>query len=265
MRRHEDWRAEGQRPALCRALSLLLAAYLGAAAGADGAPASGAAGAEVQINLCTEPAEIVRALALHAESATPREAWYFDTPDLALFRRGLVFRLRLTGRSAELTLKAADQDCKQVPPALLPAREGKCEYDLHGDDFKGAVSLTRRLDEATSSALLGDRIPLEKALSAAQVRFLREGASVWPLPPGLQRLGPVRIQAYRSKTAKPVVEAWELPAGSRYVEISEKARVDDALRRRAELEKTLASAGVKVCADQSSQAGAKLRELARPK
>jgi len=174
-----------------------------------------------------------------------------------------VFRLRLTGRGAELTLKAADQDCKQEPSALLPAREGKCEYELHGSDFKGAVSLTRRLDEATSSALLGDRMPLEKALSAAQVRFLREGAFAWPPPP--QRLGPVRIQAYRSKTAKPVVEAWELPAGTRYVEISEKARVGDALRRRAEIEKMLASAGVKVCADQSSQAGAKLRELARPK
>jgi hypothetical protein len=70
---------------------------------------------------------------------------------LRLLRRGLVFRLRLTGRGAELTLKAADQDCKQEPSALLPAREGKCEYDLHGSDFKGAVSLTRRLDEATSS------------------------------------------------------------------------------------------------------------------
>jgi hypothetical protein len=256
------WRTERRCAALRFALSLLLSAYIGAAAGADGAPASGAAGAEVQINLCTEPAEIVRALALHAESATPREAWYFDTPDLALFRRGLVFRLRLTGRGAELTLKAADQDCKQVPPALLPAREGKCEYDLHGSDFKGAVSLTRRLDEATSSALLGDRIPLEKALSAAQVRFLREGASAWPLPPGIARLGPVRIHAFHSKTAKFVVEAWALPAGTRYVEISEKARVDDALRRRSELENVLAGAGVKVCADQASQAGAKLRELA---
>ncbi len=247
------------------ALSLLLAAHFGAAAGADAPLASGAAGAEVQINLCAEPAEIVRALALHAESGTPREAWYFDTPDLALFRRGLVFRLRLTGRGAELTLKAADQDCKQVPPALLPGREGKCEYDLHGSDFKGAVSLSRRLDEATSRALLGDRVPLEKTLSARQERYLREGVSVWPMPPGLQRLGPVRIQAYRSKTEKPVVEVWELPSGTRFVEISEKARVDDALRRRSELEKRLANAGVKVCADQSSQAGAKLRELARPK
>ena len=271
MRRLHAWRTKGAlvgaraRAALLPVLSLLLATHFGAAAGADASPASGAAGAEVQINLCAEPAEIVRALALRPESATPREAWYFDTPDLALFRGGLVFRLRLTGRGAELTLKAADQDCKRVPPALLPAREGKCEYDLHGSDFKGAVSLSHRLDETTSRALLDDRLALDKALSAAQVRFLREGASAWPLPPGLQRMGPVRIQAYRSKTDKLVVEAWQLPAGTRYVEISEKARVDDALRRRTEIEKVLASAGVKVCADQSSQAGAKLRELARPK
>jgi len=219
--------------------------------------------AEIQINLCSEPEAVIRALDLQPAGAAPREAWYFETAELTLFRRGAVFRLRFTDRERELTLKAADQDCARVSPALLPRGEGKCEYDLHGADFKGAVSVSRNLDERTVRELLDGTTPLAAALSEAQIRYLREGLSAWPLPPGVERLGPVRIQAYRPKDRRFVVEMWQLPDGARYTEISQKADVADARRRGSELEEALARAGVALCSDQSSQAGNKLRALVR--
>jgi hypothetical protein len=91
-------------------LGLLMA---GAAYGADEArpPAKlpPRASAEVQINLCGEPGQIAKALAMRADSRR-REVWYFDTRTLALFDRGAVFRLRVGDGPAELTLKAARQD-----------------------------------------------------------------------------------------------------------------------------------------------------------
>jgi len=219
--------------------------------------------AEIQINLCSEPQAIIRALDLQPDSATPREAWYFETAGLALFQRGLVFRLRLTDREPELTLKVTGQDCVRVDPALLPPGQGKCEYDLHGADFKSAVSLSRNLDERAVRGLLDGRMPLAAALSEAQIRYLREGLSAWPLAPGIERLGPVRIQAYRPKDRRFVVEMWQLPDGARYTEISQKADVAGARRRGSELEEALARAGVALCSDQSSQAGNKLRALMR--
>jgi hypothetical protein len=219
--------------------------------------------AEIQINLCSEPQAIIRALDLQPAGAAPREAWYFETSDLALFRRGAVLRLRFAERERELTLKAADQDCARVSPALLPRGEGKCEYDLHGADFKGAVSITRDLDERTVRELVDGRMPLAAALSEAQIRYLREGLSAWPLVPGVEPRGPVWIRAYRPKDRRFVVEMWQLPGGARHTEISQKADVAGALRYRSELEKSLAEAGVALCADQSSQAGDKLRALVR--
>ncbi len=240
--------------------SLLLPACTGPAA--DTATAREAR-AEIQINLCAPPEAIVRALALQPDGAGPREAWYFESANLAHHRGGAVFRLRLGARERELTLKVADQDCARIDRALLPPAEGKCEYDLHGADFKGAVSLSRELDEPAVRDLLDGRMPLADALSPAQVRYLREGASAWPLAPDIRRLGPVRIEAYRPVDRSFVVELWQLPGGERYAEISQKTTAAEALGRRPALEATLARAGVTACADQSSQAADKLRTMLR--
>ena len=235
------------------------AVVLASSARAD-APASGA-GAEVQINLCADPQAVVRALGL-APAGAGVEAWYFDTPSLDIFRARLVFRLRMKSPQPELTLKVADQACEPVAP-LLAGTDGKCEYDLHGPDFRGAVSLNRRVDAGAARALLDAPGTLSAFLSPGQTRLLREGTSAWPLPPNIERYGPVRIEAYRAKGKRYVVELWTLPGGERYAEISQKTRVDQALGVRAAIERDLSRVGVAPCADQSSQAGAKLRALVR--
>jgi len=241
---------------MLRAAVLLALACAGATA-----HATGVGSAEVQINLCSEPSEIARRLELTSASAEPVEAWYFDSAGLDLWRQGLLFRLRIKANKPELTLKAKRQDCAHLAAGLLPAAEGKCEYDLHGSSLEGAVSLNAVLDDATLRGLLDGRNRIEDALSAAQIRFLREGVHTWPLPRDLKRLGPARIQAYRHPHHRFVVEVWRLPSGRQFVEISAKAALDDAPRVQGELQHTLAQAGVQACADQSSQARAKLEDL----
>jgi hypothetical protein len=217
--------------------------------------------AEVQINLCADPGEIVRALHLRS-AGTPREVWYFETPAADVFARGVVFRLRLTEEGGDLTMKVADQDCRAVDPVVLREGGGKCEYDLHGADLRGAVSLTRKLGGATAKALVDGRLPLSDALSAAQVGYLRAKTSAWPLPAGITPRGPVWIDAYRPEGKKFGVEIWRLPSGQRYVEMSQKTAYADAWRLHARLQSELVRAGVAPCDDQSSQAGDKARNLA---
>ena len=217
--------------------------------------------AEVQVGLCSEPDKIITALGLEPVAARRTEVWYFDDSSLGLFARGLVFRLRIHDGHSELTLKAADQDCAQVPPALMPRHEGKCEYDLHGTDLKGAVSLDTALDERTRKELVAGRLPLSQVLSPAQIRYLQEVTHGWPLASGLERLGPVQVDSYRNRSRSLVVEVWHLPSGRRFIEISQRGSVEDARQTRSELEGTLAKVGVQVCADQSSQARAKLQDL----
>ena len=121
--------------------------------------------AEIQINLCSDSAQLVRELHL-AEQGKSTTVWLFDTPGLDLNRNGLRLRVRERGELADLTLKAAGQDCSKVDASLLGG-QGKCEADLHGDSFEDVVSLERTLDRRSLNALLapeaGSGAPLAMA------------------------------------------------------------------------------------------------------
>jgi len=215
----------------------------------------------VQINLCAPQEEILRRLSLPPKPARSREIWYFESPSLEQFARGTVFRLRLGKNERVLTLKASPADCVHLDRALLPQGQGKCEYDVHGDSTKGAVSLDANLDEATVRGLLDKRIALGDALSPAQVRYLKTSAGGWPLAADLRPLGPVRVDTYKPRRRRFDVDLWRLPGEGRYAEISQKGPADAASRLDADIKKDLAGAGLEPCADQSSQAESKLRAL----
>jgi hypothetical protein len=241
----------------------ILAAMLAMLAGCsvNGQPETPEPRAEIQINLCASPHDVIQALPLRPDGEAPTEAWYFDTPELEFARRGLVFRLRQGDRQPELTLKLANQDCMDIKPAWIPRDEGKCEYDNHGAVFSGAVSLTNALDAESARALTAGRLPLENALSAAQIAYLRDVVAVWPLVSGILPLGPAHIRQYRAKKADFDVNVWALPAGETDIELSEKTSFRKVLGRRAELLAMLSKSGIALCPDQAGQGVKRLRIL----
>jgi hypothetical protein len=248
-------------PAFLR-LGLAIAALLAVAPAAAGDAAASKAPIDLQYALCDTPANVERALALRRQGA-PFDVYLFDTAALDLFGKGLRIRLRGTGKDAELTLKVADQDCAALPKGALPRGEGKCEYDLHGTRVAGALSVTRSVAANTPGELKAGTLALDKVLSSAQVAALKRTPGAWPLPPGIRPLGPARVQSYRAAAKPYAVDVSTLPAGERFIEISRKGPLANAERLRTEFESTLAKAGVAVCADQSAQAGNKLRALLR--
>ncbi|MGH6622919.1 MAG: hypothetical protein ACREBN_03055 [Burkholderiaceae bacterium] len=218
------------------------------------------AAAEVQINVCEPEQKIAAALNLKPRE-TPTEIWYFDTPALELLSHGRVVRLRTTGGRSDLTLKVANQSCGAIERAI-PEGEGKCEYDMHGEKFVGALSLARVLDAKQAAGLRSGTEPLAAVLTATQQRFLQK-PGLGALPDGIAPMGPARVVSYRRAKGGFEVEVWTLPGGESFVEISEKARYSSALKVRAALERELAAANLKICKDQGSQAGEKLRILVR--
>ena len=217
---------------------------------------------DVQISLCEAPDQVERALELRPRGA-PFDVWLFDDPSLKLQAKGLRIRLRETKQGADLTLKVANQDCAKLPRELARAGEGKCEYDQHGTNVAGTLSLEHNIDPHTAGELVAGRIALARALGATQKRFLQSGAGVWPLPSNIRALGPAHVRSYRAKGKPYVVDVSELPGGERFIEISHKGRLADSARIRVELEADLARAGIAICADQSAQAVNKLRALLR--
>jgi hypothetical protein len=219
--------------------------------------------AEVQVNLCDPFEQIVRALSLTADPTRALEIWYFESPGLEQSALGVVFRLRLEAAARILTLKApATPDCARLDPSLLPAGQGKCETDVHGQSFRDTVSLDIALDEKTVRGLLDGSVALASVLSPAQTRYVQTIAGARPLAADLRRMGPVRVETLLPKGRLFVVEAWQLPGGQRFTEASQKTARADAPRLQTELLAELTSAGVHLCSDQSSQSTAKLRILA---
>lgn len=216
--------------------------------------------AEVQIGLCADADAIERALALRPREA-PYETWQFDDAALSLLGHGVRVRLRAKESESELTIKIAGQDCNTLPDGLVPRRQGKCEFDVYGASRDGAVSLTRRLDTGATRELLAGRMTVTQALSPAQIRYLREVLGFYPLPADLRALGPITNRAYVTKDSGYEVDLSQLPGGERYAEISKKvpqAAIDPTFRA---LDVVLRQAGIAACADQTSQAAAKLRLL----
>jgi len=219
--------------------------------------------AEVQIGLCASTDKVVQALDLRPHGA-PITVWQFDDPALTLFGNGLRLRLRVAadGHSV-LTLKVADQDCARLDPKLVPQGEGKCEYDVYGNNMAGAVSLNIRLGTKRTSDLLAGRVTPAEAMSPTQVRYLRDVVGIWPLPGNIRKLGPMQVQTYRTKGKVEDIDISQLPDGEQVAEISRKVPLGDASQTMGAMEADLSRAGVEMCADQSSQAANKLRSLLR--
>lgn len=259
------WRHSGAVAAVQAATIALLCTASHPAPAAQTSPPAKGARVEVQMSLCAPPADVVRALALRTRGAT-YDVWLWDDAMQGLLARGLRLRLRARADGGELTLKVANQDCARIASDLIPAGEGKCEYDSHGEEVAGAVSLTRRVDDATTRDLIAGREAIGQALGVAQVRYLRDVVHAWPLPAGLRALGPIAVRTYRSAGKPYDVDVSTLPSGERTVEISSKVELAKMGERRAAMLHDLAAAKIALCADQSGQAGAKLRSLqgARP-
>lgn len=165
---------------LVLAMFILFHANQGFAAPQDGKRSGGA---EVQINICSEPRQIISTLKLVRKESKTLDTWYFDTDGRDLFRRGVRFRLRSSDRKSELTLKVGNQECGQVKPELPTSDLAKCEYDVHGGHPAGAVSITSMLDDRQTRSLLEGKSTLADVLSTPQIRYLQGAANVWPLHP----------------------------------------------------------------------------------
>ena len=214
--------------------------------------------AEIQVLLCEPPATLTSKLGLR-ERGAPYETWHFDDASLTLLDRGVRLRLRTARDGGTLTLKVAKQDCKALPRNAVPSGEGKCEYDMYGETISGAVSLSRKLDAATTRDLIARKVDVAALLSPAQASFLRDVVKAWPLPADLRAFGPIANRVYAASSYD--VDISTLPDGHGYAEITDKVPLDRAKEEYGKLTRYLAKAGVEVCASQEGQAAAKMKRM----
>ncbi len=200
----------------------------------------------------------VHALGMDPVDAQIRQVFFFDTPDLALNRAGVVVRARRVQRKGDDSVVKL----RPVVPAELPAKLRRSagfgvEVDAMPGGFVCSGSLKRALDPgAVKQTLAGDR-PLRKLFSKEQRAFFAAHAPEGVALDDLAVLGPIFVLKLRFSPAglgrKLVAEMWLYPDDARILELSTKCLPSEAFQTVAESRAFLTERGVDLSGEQQTK------------
>ena len=205
----------------------------------------------------------IQGLPMDPVEAQPRQVFFFDTPDLALNRSGVVVRARRRqGGVGDTVVKL-----RPVVPADLPAEVRRSpSFNVEVDalpggfvcsgSYKGRCTGQEVIDAARGAA------PLRKLLSKQQRAFYKAHA---PADLGLDSLvpmGPTFLLKSRFQVKKlqrlMVGELWLYPDGSRILELSTKCLPAEAFQVAAMTRAYLADRGISIGGEQQTKTKAAL-------
>jgi hypothetical protein len=229
-----------------------LAALLAAMKGTDSV--------ELKLTVPTDEhrATIAR-LPLDPVNTQPRQVFFFDTPDLALDKAGVVVRARrIQGGRGDTVVKLRPVVPAELPKELRKSPMFKVELDVLpggigvvSGSFKG-VSDGLRIREAVSGAR-----PISKIFSKEQRAFFRDHAPASVDLDALVPLGPTFILKATFTPAefgrRIVAELWLYQDGSRILELSTKCLPNEAFQVAAEARVYLSEHGVALGGQQATK------------
>ena len=210
----------------------------------------------------TIPAEghraAARSIGLDAVEAQPRQAYFFDTPDLALNKAGIILRARrFQGGKGDTVVKVRPVDPATIDPELRRSDSFKVELDAMPGGFVCSASFKGSCDGSEVADVAAGAMPLRSLFSDEQLKYFDARAPKKIRMDKLVVLGPILL--LRSKhNAKAlgrnvVVELWIYPDGSHVLEVSTKCEPKEAFQVSAEFRAFLAERGIEAGAEQESK------------
>jgi hypothetical protein len=208
----------------------------------------------------------VAALGIDPLDARLRQVFFFDTPDLALDRAGVVVRARRTqGAPDDNVVKLRPVVPKELPDELRARRDFVVEVDAMPGSFVCSGSFKGQAKGDVAETTAGMR-PLSKLFSKPQRAFFAEHAPDGIGLDDLSVLGPVNVLKLKVTPKglgrRLAVELWFYPDGSRILELSTKCTPDGWFAAATETRDYLAGIGVDVSGEQSTKTRAALQYFA---
>ena len=213
-------------------------------------------------------ASTVAALGMDPLQAQIRQVFFFDTPDLALDKHGVVVRARrIQGKGDDSVVKLRPVVPAELPADLRASPNFRVEVDALPGGFVCSGSLKRPLrPTAVRDTLAGER-PLRKLFSKEQRAFFAAHAPEGIELDELTILGPIFVLKLRftpEELARRIVaEMWFYPDGSRILELSTRCATNDAFQAAAETRAHLAGLGVDLSGEQQTKTRKALKHFAK--
>jgi len=200
-----------------------------------------------------------KALAIDPLEAQIRQVYFFDTPDLALNRAGVVVRARrIQGRDGDTTVKLRPLVPAEVAKSFRTSPQFVVEVDAMPGGYvcSGSMKHDGVPSDAALRAAAGE-LPIRKLFSKEQRAFFEAHAPAGLALDDLAVLGPILVLKLKLKprelSSGLVVEEWRYPDGSRVVELSTKASPREGLRVAVEARAFLESKGIPLEGEQQTK------------
>jgi hypothetical protein len=187
-----------------------------------------------------------------------RQVYFFDSPDLALDRAGVVTRARRSqGRPDDSVVKLRPVDPRDLPEKVRESEWFNVEVDAMPGGFVCSGSFKGELKAGhVKEAVAGGR-QLHKLFSKEQRSFWDEHAPDGVDLDQLAVLGPVTVLKLKYEPEgygrKLVAELWLYPDGERILELSTKCRPSEAFDVAARTRAYLSERGVNLSGEQQTK------------
>jgi hypothetical protein len=187
-----------------------------------------------------------------------RMVTFFDTPDLALNRHGLVVRARrVQGRGDDSVIKLRPVRPDEVPGHLRKTPNMVVELDAMPGGYVVSATLKERLGTSDVRRVLAGERAIRKLFSKPQRAFFKKHAPEGIELDELSVLGPIFVlklafvpEEFRRKL---VAEMWLYPDGARILELSTKCAPGEMFQVATEARAFLARSGVDLSGDQQTK------------
>ena len=216
----------------------------------------------------SEQRSAVAALSMDPLDSQLRQVYFFDTPELSLFERGVVVRARrVQKRGDDSVVKLRPVDPSELPSSLRKSPNLVVEVDAMPRAFVCSASLKSALDATPVRATVTGQGPLKKLFSKEQRAFFKTHAPNGVALEDLSVLGPINVLKLKFSPKgydrKLVAEMWLYPDNTRILELSTKCAPGEAIQVAAETRAFLVGRGVDLSGNQQTKTRTALEFFAR--
>lgn len=209
----------------------------------------------------------VAVLEMDPLDAQIRQVTFFDTPDLALDRQGVVMRVRrVQGKPGDSVVKLRPVVPDDIPAELRRSADFGVELDAMPGGYTCSGAMKTSRDDAVIKDVMEGRLPAHKAFSKAQRALFAQYAPSGVELDDLSALGPITVVKLRLRPEafgrRLVAELWHYPDGSRILELSTRCDPTEAFQVAAEARGFLADRGIDLTAPQQMKTRTALEHFA---
>lgn len=152
-------------------------------------------------------------LALEKKKAERRWITFYDTPDLALYARGLLLRSReVAGDDDDTTVKVRPLEASKVASAWFSVKKFKCEIDRTSSKSVSSCSLTKDVEAGEIDEVACGQRTVKKLFDDDQELFASSYGGAEPEWSALRVLGPTDAWVWELVSPSGLeltVELWE--------------------------------------------------------